>query len=320
MYIFGKSNKKKNNLGKYPIKSNIYYNKYMKTYDIFINFECISGIFARKLNKSFNQIPLSYTIGYRNKQQEIKTIFEIFNFRKNIPINNNFSNYILEDFAKSLISNIGKLINKKEIIKLNEINFIGWNQTLEKELLLSIFKEKIIVNSLIERGFEKNELSIKREISLTKITKNGYKEINYFLEFKKEINKKLSKETIEKLNLNHCGALASYSGFVIYNIIKKTRKTKYHIYMSETILTNELKLYSLDDINRMYYFLDNLNKVKKMIKNIEITDKLKKEININSKLLITLHEYNGNLKIKDLIKKIKSDNEKYSKKIKLFED
>ena len=97
----------------------------MKTYDIFIDFECISGLFARRLNKSFNQIPLSYTIGYRNKKNEIMTIFEIFNFQKNIPNNNNFVNYILDDFSKSIILNINKITKRRETISLDEINFIG---------------------------------------------------------------------------------------------------------------------------------------------------------------------------------------------------
>lgn len=97
----------------------------MKTYDIFIDFECICGMFARKLNKPFNQVPLSYTIGYKNKQNEINTIFEIFNFRKNFPVNNNFVNCILEDFSKSIILNVNKLINKREVIELEQINFIG---------------------------------------------------------------------------------------------------------------------------------------------------------------------------------------------------
>ena len=97
----------------------------MKMYDIFIDFECISGLFARRLNKSFNQIPLSYTIGYRNKKNKISTVFEIFNFQKNIPNNNNFINYILEDFSKSIIININKIVEKKETMTLENINFIG---------------------------------------------------------------------------------------------------------------------------------------------------------------------------------------------------
>lgn len=292
----------------------------MKTYDIFIDFECICGMFARKLNKPFNQVPLSYTIGYKNKQNEINTIFEIFNFRKNFPVNNNFVNCILEDFSKSIILNVNKLINKREVIELEQINFIGWNPCLEEQLLTSIFKKKIPVDSLIKKCFEKKDFfSTKREISLSKITNKGYKNKKYFVEFRKEISKILDVDTITKLNLNHDGAIASYCGFTIYNIIKKTRKTKYHIYMSEELLINELKEYALDDINRMYYFLENLNEAKKILKNVKIVDDLKKTINLNNKLLAYLIEYNPNLKIKDLIKKLEIETKKNKDKISLFE-
>lgn len=301
-------------------KNAIYqYNLFMKTYDIFIDFECICGMFARKLNKSLNQIPLSYTIGYRNNKNEINTIFEIFDFRKNIPVNNNFINFIYEDFAKSIIFNINKLVNKNVPIKSEEINFIGWNPCLEVQLLTSIFKKKIHVTSLIKNCFEESILSTKREVSLSKITKNGYKDKKYFIEFRKEIAKKLDVETITKLNLNHDGSIASYAGFVIYNIIRKTRKTKYHIYMSEDILIKELSEYALDDINRMYYFTDNIKEVKSMLRNIKIVDELKREINSNTKLLSLLEEYNQSLKIKDLVKKLEDKNKKSKNKILLFE-
>ncbi len=291
----------------------------MKTYDIFIDFECICGMFARKLNKTFKQIPLSYAIGYRNKKNEISTIFEIFNFRKNIAMNNNFANCILEDFSKSLINNITKLIRKTSPVKLEEINFIGWNPCLENELISAIFKKPLPVNSLIETYLEEKKLSIKREVSLSKITYNGYKQKKYFIEFRKEIAKVLNPEIISKLNLNRDGAIASYCGFILYNLIRKTNKTKYHIYMSEDLLMNELKEYALDDINRMFYFLDNIKEIKGKLRNIKIIDDLKREANSNSKLLLLLQGYNSNLKIKDLTKKLENKNEKIKNKIVLFE-
>ncbi len=291
----------------------------MKLYDIFIDFECICGGFARRVNKSFNQIPLSYTLGYRNKKKEIITLFEIFDFKKKIPSNNNFVNCILEDFSKSLITNINKIVNKKETIKIEEINFIGWNPSLEEKLLSSIFKRKIPINSLINTCFEEGILSSKREISLSKVTKNGYKNKKYFIEFRKEVEKNLSDDEIAKFNLKHDGAIASYAGFVLYNIIMKTRKTKFHIYMSAEILMKELKEYSLDDIHRMYYFADNLLEVKEIIRKFKIIDSLKKEINSNIKLLELLENYNPNIKIKDLIKKLEKSNEENKNKIILFE-
>ena len=291
----------------------------MKTYDIFIDFECICGGFARRLNKSFNQIPLSYTIGYRNKQKETKTCFEIFDFKKKISNNNNFTNYILEDFSKSLIVNINKIINRKEVVRIEEINFIGWNPSLEEQLLSSMFKRKVPTNSLINTCFDESNLITKREVSLSKVTKTGYKDTKYFVEFRKEVAKNLSPEDIAKFNLNHDGAIASYAGFVLYNIIMKTKKTKFHIYMSAEILTRELKEYSLDDINRMYYFIDNIPEVKSTMRKFKIVDGLKKEINSNVRLLELLQNYNPNIKIKDLIKKLEINNDESKKKIELFE-
>ena len=292
----------------------------MKTYDIFIDFECISGLFARRLNKSFNQIPLSYTIGYRNKKNEIMTIFEIFNFQKNIPNNNNFVNYILDDFSKSIILNINKITKRRETISLDEINFIGWNPSLEEQLLSSIFKKKIPVNSLINISFEDGCSTYKREISLSKVTKNGYKNIQYFSNFRNEISKSLNPEEITKFNLNHDGAIVSYAGFVLFNIITKTRKSKYHIYMSAEKLEKEIEEYSLDDINRMYYFIDNLLEVKGIMRSLKIIDELKKELNKNTRLLELLKDFNPNLKIKDLIKKLETQNCDCKKKITLFEE
>lgn len=292
----------------------------MKIYDIFIDFECISGLFARKLNKSFQQIPLSYTIGYRNKQNETTSIFEIFNFKNKVPNNNNLVNHILDDFSKSIILNIGKIVKRKEKIKIEEVNFIGWNPSLEKQLLELIFKRSIPVNSLIKTCFDESIVNTKRQISLSKITKNGYKQTKYFVKFREEIAKVLSPEDIQKFNLTHDGAIASYAGFVLYNIIAKTRKTKYHIYMSAELLMEELKEYALDDINRMYYFLDNLPEIKDIIRKLKIVEKLKQEINSNNKLLTLLVNYNPNLKIKDLTKKLEKKNEEFNKKILLFED
>ena len=291
----------------------------MKMYDIFIDFECISGLFARRLNKSFNQIPLSYTIGYRNKKNKISTVFEIFNFQKNIPNNNNFINYILEDFSKSIIININKIVEKKETMTLENINFIGWNPSLEEQLLSMIFKRKISVSSLTNISFE-DIFTYKREISLSKVTKNGYKNTKYFTNFRNEISKSLTSEEIAKFNLNHDGAIVSYAGFVLFNILTKTRKSKYHIYMSAEKLIKEIKEYSLDDINRMYYFIDNLAEAKLIIRNLKIIDDLKREINKNTKLLELLTDFNPNLKIKDLIKKLETKTCDCKKKISLFED
>lgn len=278
-------------------------------------------MFARKLNKSFSQIPLSYTIGYRNKQNEIRTIFEIFDFKKRkLSSDNDFVNIILEDFSKSLIYNINKLIQRKDAVKMNEINFIGWNPSLEKQLLDSIFKRNVPINSLIWTCFDESVISIKREVSLSKITKKGYKEKKYFVKFREEINKTLSAEDIKKYNLNHDGAIASYAGFVLYNIVTKTKKTKYHIYMDSDLLVEELKEYALDDINRMYYFLDNLSEAKNMMRKLKIADGLKKEMNKNAKLLDLLSSYNPNIKVKDLIKKLEKENEECCKKIPLFDD
>ncbi|MGL6124929.1 MAG: hypothetical protein ACRC1F_00355 [Metamycoplasmataceae bacterium] len=293
----------------------------MKTYDIFIDFECICGMFARKLNKFFNQIPLSYTIGYRNKQNEIITIFEIFDFSdKRVPMNNNLVDYIFNDFAKSLISNINELIGNKEEVNFDQINFIGWNPSLEKQLLGSIFKRSVPVDSLIQTCLDENVVSLKREVSLSKVTKKGYKEKKYFSKFKEEIGKNFTPEEIRKYNLNHDGAVASYAGFVLYNILNKTRKTKYHIYMNSKLLESELREYAVDDINRMYYFVDNLNEVKNTIKKLKVVDNLKKEINTNTRLLTLLSSYNPNLKIKDLIKKLEKGIESNNKKIPLFEE
>ncbi|MDK2819611.1 MAG: hypothetical protein KFW07_02120 [Mycoplasmataceae bacterium] len=291
----------------------------MKTYDIFIDFECICGMFARKLNKPFYQIPLSYTIGYRNKQKEINTIFEIVNFEDSIPMNNNFINYVHEDFSRTIMNNINLLVKGSEIIKVENVNFIGWNPCLEEQILTSVFKRKIAVESLMKSCFEQGKLGIKREISLSKITKKGYSEKKYFVNFRKEIEKTLSSEEIEKLNLNHDGALASYSGFVLYNIIRKTVKTKYHIYISAKLLIKELEEYALDDIYRMFYFMDNLSEIKETLKNIKIVDELKREINTNVRLMSLLSEYNPNLKIKDLNKKLEKDKKDCEKKILLFE-
>ncbi|MGL5617691.1 MAG: hypothetical protein ACRCWU_01395 [Metamycoplasmataceae bacterium] len=292
----------------------------MKIYDIFIDFECISGMFARKVNKSFNQIPLSYTIGYRDKKNEIITIFEIFDFNhKNIPLNNNLVICILDDFYQSIISNIKKLIKRRGPLDISEINFVGWNPSLEKQLLEAIFRRHIIVNSLLRNCFDEDTISTKREISLSKVTKKGFKDREYFPEFRKEISNILTPDEIKKYNLNHNGAIASYSGFVLYNIIKKTRKTKYHIYMNPNVLQNELKEYALDDINRMYYFVDNLSEIKTTIKKLKIIDELKKNINTNTRLLNLLTEYNPNLRVKDLIKKLEKDNIESIKKISLFE-
>ncbi|MGL5205418.1 MAG: hypothetical protein ACRC7B_00690 [Metamycoplasmataceae bacterium] len=292
----------------------------MKTYDIFIDFECISGMFARKVNKSFNQIPLSYTIGYRNKKNEIITIFEIFDFEhKNIPLNNNLVVYILDDFYRSLVSNIKKLIRRRGPLDIGEINFIGWNPSLEKQLLEAIFRRPITVNSLLRNCFD-DAISTKREISLSKITKKGFPDKQYFPTFRNEISNVLLPEQIKKYNLGHDGAIASYAGFVLYSIIKKTRKTKYHIYMNPHILQNELKEYALDDINRMYYFVDNLSEIKTAIKKLKIIDDLKKDINTNTRLLALLSEYNPNIKVKDLIKKLEKDNLEANKKIPFFEE
>ncbi|MGL5204837.1 MAG: hypothetical protein ACRC9F_00520 [Metamycoplasmataceae bacterium] len=293
----------------------------MKMYDIFIDFECISGMFARKINKSFNQIPLSYTMGYRNKKNEITTIFEIFDFNtQDLPMNNNLVIYILENFCKSIITNIKKLIRKRGTLDIGEINFIGWNPLLEKNLLESIFQRNINVNSLIRTCFEEDLISSKRDISLSKITKRGYKDKEYFSKFRKQINIVLTPEEIKKYNLNHNGAIASYAGFVLYNIIKKTRKTKYHIYMDPKILQEELKEYAIDDINRMYYFVDNLPEIKVTIKRLKIVDELKKDINNNTRLLALLSTFNPNIRVKDLIKKLEKENMAANKKIPLFEE
>ncbi|MGL5732674.1 MAG: hypothetical protein ACRCXE_01215 [Metamycoplasmataceae bacterium] len=293
----------------------------MKMYDIFIDFECISGMFARKVNKSFNQIPLSYTIGYRNKKNEILTIFEIFDFgNRNVPLNNNLVICILDDFYQSIIHNIKKLIKRRGPLDIGEINFIGWNPSLEKQLLEAIFRRQIIVNSLLRTCFDDDTISTKREISLSKITKKGYKDKEYFPILRNEISKILTPEEIKKYNLNHDGAIASYAGFVLYNIIKKTRKTKYHIYMDSKVLQDELKEYALDDINRMYYFVDNLTEIRTAIKKLKIVDDLKKDINTNTRLLTLLSGYNPNIRIKDLIKKLEKDNLEANKKIPLFEE
>lgn len=291
----------------------------MKTYDIFIDFECICGMFARKINKPFYQIPLSYTIGYRNKKKEISTIFEIINFENDVPMNNNFINYVYEDFARSIMLNINSLIKSKELIKVENVNFIGWNPCLEEQILTSVFKRKISVESLIKSCFDHSKLGIKRDISLSKITKKAYSDKKYFENFRKEIAKTLSSEDIEKLNLNHDGALASYSGFVLYNIIRKKIKTKYHIYISAKLLISELREYALDDIYRMFYFVDNLAEIKETLRNIKIVDELKKEINMSVKLISSLTEYNPNLKIKDLIKKLETAKKDCEKKVLLFE-
>ncbi|MGL5590643.1 MAG: hypothetical protein ACRDCH_01025 [Metamycoplasmataceae bacterium] len=293
----------------------------MKMYDIFIDFECISGMFARKVNKSFNQIPLSYTIGYRNKKNEIITIFEIFNFdQKNLPLNNNLVIFIIDDFYKSLTINIKKLIKKRGPLDIGEINFIGWNPSLEKQLLEAIFRRPVTVNSLVRNCFDDETVSLKRDISLSKVTKKGFIRKQYFPKFRNEISNILTAEEIRKYNLNHDGALASYAGFVLYNILKKTRKTKYHIYMNLKILQDELKDYALDDINRMYYFVDNLSEIKTIIKKLKIVDDLKKDINNNTRLLILLSEYNPNIRVKDLIKKLEKENFEANKKIPLFEE
>ncbi|MGL5592209.1 MAG: hypothetical protein ACRDCJ_02545 [Metamycoplasmataceae bacterium] len=293
----------------------------MKMYDIFIDFECISGMFARKVNKSFNQIPLSYTIGYRNKKNEIITIFEIFDFdQKNLPLNNNLVIFIIDDFYKSLTINIKKLIKKRGPLDIGEINFIGWNPSLEKQLLEAIFRRPVTVNSLVRNCFDDETVSLKRDISLSKVTKKGFIRKQYFPKFRNEISNILTTEEIRKYNLNHDGALASYAGFVLYNIIKKTRKTKYHIYMNLKILQDELKDYALDDINRMYYFVDNLSEIKTIIKKLKIVDDLKKDINNNTRLLILLSEYNPNIRVKDLIKKLEKENFEANKKIPLFEE
>jgi hypothetical protein len=182
-----------------------------------------------------------------------------------------------------------------------------------------MYKKRVPINSLINTCFEESNLITKREVSLSKVTKNGYKDTKYFTEFRKEFAKTLSPEDISKFNLTHDGAIASYAGFVLYSIIMKTKKTKFHIYMSAEILINELKEYSLDDINRMYYFLDNIPEVKSTIRKFKIIDNLKKDINTNVRLLELLENYNPNIKIKDLIKKLETSNDENKKKIVLFE-
>ena len=205
---------------------------------VFIDFESISAPFSYDLNID-NDFPFAYSIGiYKNKKFITKTT--IINFNK---ID---SSKIYEFIRKNISKKIREILQNKNFqVNSESISFIGWVPNLEKKILFKSFK-----------GVEVIDQSKGKCLSLSKLTEPEFKEIIYFKELKKEVNKNLDPIFIQKRGLNLDGALAALAGYQLF-IYAFNKDAKWKINIDIQTLIKEIYEYSKDDVKRMFVLYKN---------------------------------------------------------------
>lgn len=241
---------------------------------IFIDFEAISLPFTRK-TKIESNFPFAYTLGfYVGKKFKTRTF--IFNFQKEAL------DSINEIMRKQIIHDIRFILDQKNFaFNKDSVEFIGWNPTLEKQILGRIFPN-FIVNSL-SKGIE---------LSLTRLTheiKN-----DYFSYFKKIISQQINSKLIQRRGMNHDGAIAAFAGYLLYAIVHDP-KNKLVVDFNLEILLKEIRRYSREDVTRMHFLHSHpelfAKRREKALLLIKQKNKLKNMINQKERLLKLINKF-----------------------------
>ncbi|OYD27058.1 hypothetical protein EI74_0218 [Mycoplasma testudineum] len=265
---------------------------------IYIDFEAISGPFNYSL-QGYNQdpdLPFAYTIGRKNnKNWEHET--HIVDFPKVES-----KDEILENIKYKITENLNNWFpNFKE----EDITFVGFSTHLEKVILGKIFPKANIAEVLPNTN-----------ISLSKLTKSGFEQ-NYFPYLKEQISNNFSERDIKKLRLDKDGAIAAFAGALIF--IHENQKAGKKCYSRFYIKTDiqrvikELKIYSIDDVTRMFHIEDNYKDIMQRAELILVQRNkarvFQKKIRTYETLLKELQNYNfdSNSTVNKLMKFIEKD-------------
>lgn len=243
----------------------------MNKINIFIDFEAISNPFAAEAGV-FKDLPYAFSMGIEHNGRFVVKTF-IFNFEKlnykgiYTLIRNRIQIYV-NDFLGS---------ESKEI-KLEEIQFYGYNIVLEKNILSKVFKTQINIKDVAEG----------KSISLDRVTRKTIGDKEYFKNFRQDVIKKLGSFK----EYDKSGVLAAIAGLNLFLHNQNKTDSKHYIDTDLIALREEIIQYSKDDVLRMKSVFDNIEQFKKDFelwsKYIHVKGRLKVRL-IN--LAAFIHEY-----------------------------
>ncbi|WP_025755147.1 hypothetical protein [Mycoplasmopsis cricetuli] len=256
----------------------------MKT-KIYIDFEILNTKIY-KLDSFVKIIPYLYTLGIKT-EKGFK--FETFYIRPASLYKKNpkETKHILLSHINNAIKNFAKIKLSK---KINEVEFIGFNPSLERKILTSLFPGISVKN--IYSGSED-------AISLNNLLKELGNTENFEFNYLKSISQKNSKlyKAIEK---SKKGYIAELGGAILYaNYLKKNDVIEKIVGSKKINVKNvldELKNYNLNDVKALEIIENNLDKVDEIIKQFKINKVLPKKDDIKNELsnqiLVTSEQIN----------------------------
>ena len=260
----------------------------MNKIDIYIDFEAISSPFnhALKLHKDF---PFAYSLGVIIND-EMKTRTFIFDF----------SRYRVEEVDKVLrnqiINDVRSITNDRSIlINSSSARFVSFAPILEKNILRKVY-----------RGVDVIDVSKGAKISLSRATDEFIKKDIYFSNLKKWVSENIDPKFVSKRGLMHDGALAAFAGHLLLASAKDISTKWYKGTGVPKKLLEEIKIYSKDDVVRMFYISKDFTVFKKKDKEwteaVNKKNKLIKHITTSTRLLNSLEEYDEKTTVKELKK------------------
>ena len=270
----------------------------MTKLQIFIDFEAISAPFSHKLNIN-SDLPFAYSIGI-HVGNKFKTKTTIINFNKVSKDDvYEFIRIDITDKIRTILNNGDFKVNRETI------QFVGWAPNLEKKILEKAFRGIVVVDQL------KGE-----SLSLSTLTSEEFKDNDYFTELKKEVNKNLDPEFIQRRGLNLDGALAALAGYELYRSATNMKR-HWEINMDPTVLIKEVIEYSKDDIERMSFlhknpgiFFERKEELKTKIRNKQIVSR---QITRMKSFITALQNFDKDLTIEKVLEKSKLDLEELKK-------
>ena len=210
----------------------------MTKIQVFIDFEAISAPFSHKLNINFD-LPYAYSIGI-HVGKKFKTKTTIINFN-NISVEG-----VFEFIRLDITEKVRHIVDNPNLkVGRDSIEFIGWAPNLEKKILSKSFRGVEVIDQL------KGE-----SLSLSTLTSQEFSSKKYFIELRKEVNKKIDHEFIKRRGLELDGALAAFAGYELFRSATNSKK-EWDININVLTIIKEVIEYSKDDIERMSFLHRN---------------------------------------------------------------
>ncbi|VEU76396.1 hypothetical protein [Mycoplasmopsis columboralis] len=264
---------------------------------IYIDFEVIQTK-DYKLSGFYGKLPFLYTIGFEKNQQFIyKTTLIRPSVLKNKK-QHEIDNLVAANLTNSIKTLTGIKLNKK----VNNIEFIGFNPNLERELLLKYFP-----NTVVNNIYEDNS----SPVSLSNVLKELNIQQTDFFSYLKSVAKKDSK-IIKALNKNKTGYVAEMCGVILLADSIKDKKIIKQLTGVEKInidkIKSDLKLYNYEDVKAMEIINKNVEKVQILCQNQKKCREAKMLQNkISAKIVDFSHLSNEHLYVASNLLKIASE-------------